>query len=341
MTNLDKDLKDKILHMPKTEIHVHVEGATDAETFYTLAKKNDIKLPAKNLDEWKSFFEFKDFNHFIKVYILAISALKSPEDYTYLIEQFYRHQSEQNIIYSEAFLSASFMVQNFNNDEIIEAIKEGIIRGKEKYKVDVAFIPDIARNIPDTQYDVLDLVTQGFEKGIFIGLGLGGMENGYPANLFTDTYKKAKKRGLRIVAHAGEVDGPGSIKSALHDLNVERIGHGVTCLQDKDLVAFLKDSQTPIEVCPGSNYCLGVTKKGENHQIRKMFDEGLFCTVNSDDPAMFSTSLTKEYELLIEQGFSWEEIKQLNYNNLQATFLSDSTKQEYKHIFEKFYSSNI
>jgi aminodeoxyfutalosine deaminase len=331
-----KDLQNKLMEMPKAEIHVHVEGATKPETFYALAQKNNIKLPVKDLNEWKSFFEFIDFNHFIKVYIQAVSVLQKPEDYTFLIEQFYKHQAEQNIVYSEAFLSATFLIQNFNNDDILKAIEKGISEGEKNHKVKVNFIPDIARNIPDSKDQVLDLVIQGKKAGLFIGLGLGGMENGFPAELFTETYKKAIDSGLHVVAHAGEVDGPKSILSSINELNAERIGHGVRCLDDENLVKELAEKQIPMEVCPTSNYCLGVTKKGEKHQIRKMFDAGLFCTLNSDDPAMFSTSLVKEYELLASQGFSWEELWQLNLNALKASFLSDKEKLDYQNIFNQF-----
>lgn len=335
-----KQNEESFLLMPKAEIHVHVEGATTPETFYDIAKKNDVKLPVKDLNEWKSFFEFIDFNHFIKVYIQAVSALKKPEDYRYLIEQFYKYQADQNIIYSEGFLSASFLVQNFDNDQILEAIKTGIEAGEKKYGVKVNFIPDIARNIPETKDQVLDLVLQGKKAGLFIGLGLGGMENGFPAELFTETYHKAIEEGLHVVAHAGEVDGPDSISSAVHNLHIERIGHGVTCLEDESLTELLAEKQIPFEVCPTSNYCLAVTEKGEKHQIQEMMNKGLYCTLNSDDPAMFSTTLSNEYQLLHNQGFTWEELWQLNLNAVHASFLSQTEKEMLLKRFQDYKNSD-
>ena len=210
--------------MPKCEIHIHVEGATKAETFYHLAERNNINLPVKSLQEWKVFFDFTSFDHFIDVYIKAVSTLQKPEDYTFLIEQFYKHQANENILYTEAFLSASFLVERFSNHTILEAIEKGIHNGKEKYNVEINFIPDIARNIPGSKEKVLNLVIEGYKKGIFIGLGLGGAENGFPAELFIETYEKARNEGLHVVAHAGEADGPQSIWSAIQNLNVERIG---------------------------------------------------------------------------------------------------------------------
>lgn len=324
--------------MPKCEIHVHVEGATNAETFYHLAEKNNVNLHVESLQEWKNFFDFTSFDHFIDVYIKAVSTLQRPEDYTFLIEEFYKHQANENIIYTEAFLSASFLVDKFSNHDILEAIETGIHLGREKYNVEINFIPDIARNVPLSQEKVLKLVIDGHKKGIFIGLGLGGAEYGFPPELFIKTYEKARNAGLRVVAHAGEADGPQSIWGAINKLNAERIGHGIRCLEDEKLVEHLKYRQIPLEVSPHSNYCLGIVKKDENHPIRKMLDAGLYCTVNSDDPAMFSTSLTKEYCLLHEQGFTLEELWKLNLNGIKASFLNDIAKNHYFSIFDKMKS---
>ena len=287
-THLPIDLQLKIHRMPKVEIHVHVEGATEPETFYALAEKNKVKLPVKNLDEWKDFFVFRDFPHFIQVYITAVNALKEPEDYAFLIEQFFAYQAKQNIVYTEAFLSATFMVQKFQTEPLLEALAEGMKQGEEKYGCKINFIPDIARQVPDLQDAVTDLVIEGHKRGLFIGLGVGGLEIGYPPELFTHSYQRAKAEGLRLVAHAGEAVGPESIWGAIRALKTERIGHGIRCVDDPELLAYLRDTQLPVEVNPWSNYCLGVADKTQPHPIRQMVDEGVYCTVNSDDPAMFS-----------------------------------------------------
>ena len=125
--NLPENLIAQIQNMPKIELHIHLEGATQAETFYKLAKKNNVDFGVKNLEEWKNFFEFKDFYHFLQVYTLAITALKKAEDYTFIITEFYRQQYEQNIVYSEAFISASFVIQKFETKAILDAIEKGII----------------------------------------------------------------------------------------------------------------------------------------------------------------------------------------------------------------------
>ncbi|MBL7664063.1 MAG: adenosine deaminase [Bacteriovoracaceae bacterium] len=332
-------MKERIKQMPKTEIHVHVEGATTPETMWEIAKRNKIKLPAKSLEEWKSFYAFKDFKHFIEIYILAATSLKTADDYAFLLEEFCRYQASQNILYTEAFLSASLFVNKIPTAEMLKAIKAGLKRGQEKYQVEVALLPDISREQPKTQKKVLDFVLEGFHEKVFLGLGLGGIEDGFPPELFTETFAQARAAGMHVVAHAGENMGPESIRGSIESLKAERIGHGIRCLEDPKVVELLRKTQTPLEVCPTSNYCTGVVKKGEPHPLKKILEAGVYCTINSDDPPMFMTSLTQEYLYLLETGFSWEQIWQLNCNNLKATFLSSQRKNTLMKKWDEFYKS--
>lgn len=332
-------LVDRLRAMPKAEIHVHIEGATDAQTFYQMAQCNQVELPTASLEEWKAFFEFRSFEHFIEVYTAAVECLQTPDDYALMIEKFFKRQAEQNILYTEAFLSASFLTQKFEDEAILNAIAQGVEAGKTKYGVQVNLIPDIAREIPNSQTRVLEFVLKGKKRGLFIGLSVGGLEIGYPPQLFTQTFAQARSSGLRVVAHAGEVVGAQSIWGALDSLQVERIGHGIRCLEDAKLVEELRQRQIPMEISPQSNYRLGVVGDDRPHPIRQMVDAGLYCTVNSDDPAMFSTSLLNEYVILASQGFSWEELWQLNLNTLEAAFLNESEKARYRNQWKQFWQT--
>jgi len=305
--------------MPKFELHVHVEGAADADTYYEIAQKNNHQLPVKSRQEWRQFFEFRDFPHFIDVYLAAVGCLKTTSDYGLLIDNFFKHQSEQNILYTEAYLSATPIIERFEDEAVLDAIEAAVTAGQEKYGCVIKLIPDIARMIPESQDRVLEFVIKGKQRGLFIGLGLGGLEKGFPPRLFTETFEEARRAGLRTVAHAGEADGPESIWGAIDDLKVERIGHGVRCVEDPALLEALRQRQIPLEVCPVSNYCLGIVEKGEMHPIREMVDAGLYCC-----------SLTNEYMTLASQGFSWPELQQLNMNALEASFLGDDEKLHYR-----------
>lgn len=167
---------------------------------------------------------------------------------------------------------------------------------------------------------MLDFAIAGLERDLVIGIGLGGIEQGYPPRLFERSYAAARAAGLRVVAHAGEAAGPESIREAIESLRIERVGHGVRCLEDPDLVRELAISRIPIEVCPTSNYLLGIVPPDAPHPIRKMLDAGLNVSVHTDDPAMFGTSLSDELQLLNNQGFAMSEISELLERSAHARF---------------------
>jgi adenosine deaminase len=329
-THLNPELVNRIQAMPKAEIHVHLEGATTAATIYELAQRNQVELPVESAEEWQTFYEFRNFDHFVEVYIMALQCMRSPEDYALMVERFVQQQAEQNIRYSEVYISDSLHIRQIPDDELVDAIAIAAEAGEERYGSRVRFIADISREHPDTQTRVLEFALQGKKRGIFIGLSIGGIEVGFPPSLFTETYAEARQQGLRVVAHAGETEGAHSIWGAIEHLQVERIGHGIRCLEDPALVDLLRQRQIPLEVSPQSNYRLRLIQPDSPHPIRQMFDAGLYCTLNSDDPAMFSTSLNNEYLTLATQGFSWEELWQLNLNTLEATFLSETEKENYR-----------
>ncbi|MDJ0754487.1 MAG: adenosine deaminase [Ardenticatenaceae bacterium] len=335
-TPVSPELAERLWAMPKVELHVHLEGATDAATIWELARRNKVKLPASTLEEWQAMYAFRDFSHFVEIYLQAVDCMRTPADFAYMTERFIKQQARHNVKYCETFLSASFMVDKFPHDEIFAALAEGAERGKEEHGVELRFIPDIGRDFPDTARPVLDFVLKGKEYGVFIGLGVGGSEIGFPPELFTDVFMEAQRQGLHVVAHAGETEGPSSIWGALRSLKAERIGHGVRALEDPDLVAYLRHTQIPLEVSPSSNYCLKVVPLDEPHPIRKLMDQGVYVTVNSDDPPMFSTDLSSEYVLLASQGFSWDELWQVNRNALEAAFLTEEARAVYRADWDQF-----
>lgn len=322
--------------MPKVELHTHLVGTADAETIYQIAQQNRVSLPANSLEEWCSFYEFRDFAHFIEVYRIARHCVQTPEDYVFLVEQFLKHQSEQNIGYSEVHFGTALSSDRFTDRELLEALKIGAARGEATYGSRVKFIAAIVRHLPDLQTQTLECALQGKEMGIVIGLGLAGQEVGYPPKDFVETFAEARQQGLRVVAHAGEAAGSESIWGALDDLNVERVGHGIRCLEDELLVQRLRDQQIPIEVAPQSNYCLGIVERDRPHPIRQMVDAGLCCTLNSDDPPMFRTNLVNEYATLFAQGFTWDELWQLNQNALESSFLPECEKIAYREQWHSF-----
>ncbi len=321
------ELAAKLRAMPKVEIHIHLEGATDAETVFDMAQRNQVMLPAPTLAGWKAFYEFRDFNHFVDVYLAAAACMQTPQDFGEMAKSFVRRQAAQNIRYSEAYFSPSLHFGKMSDDELISALAEGARIGEATYGSRVRFIADISRETPDLQTQVLEFALNGRDKGVFLGLGVGGPEVGHPPEDFTDTFAEARRQGLRVVAHAGETEGSASVKGALHALKAERIGHGVRSLEDAVVLAELRERQIPVEVSPQSNYCLGVVRRDQPHPIRRMIDAGLNVSVNSDDPPMFSTDLNNDYLTLAAQGFTFDELWRLNLAGLEASFLSEPEKK--------------
>ena len=317
---LPPELDAWIVAMPKVELHVHLEGAQLPETIWAMAQRNGVTLPAASLEEWKRFYEYRDFAHFIEVYIAASRAMKTARDFYEMTVAFHEYQAAQNIVYTEAFLSASLFVDSIPWDALFAAFQEGCAVGRERHGVEVRFIPDIARNFPQSKRRVLEFTLAGQKAGVFIGLGLGGLEAGYPPELFIDEFAEARANGLHVVAHAGEGAGPESIWGAVEALKAERIGHGIRCLEDPSLVAMLRERQIPLEVCPTSNYRTGVVPKGAPHPIMRMIELGLNVTLNSDDPPMFGTTLTEEYRVLARKGGRREVLSQLGSAAQRARF---------------------
>jgi adenosine deaminase len=332
-------LEQRFALMPKSEIHVHLEGATDAETSYTIAQRNNVKLPVDTLEEWRHYFEFRDFPHFINVYRATVDTIRTADDLALIIAQFYVSQARQNIRYTECFMSMSLHLRRLSASDILDALAQGIERGTTATNARIAFIADISREDVDTQAAVLDLALRGKRRGLIVGIGLGGLEPPFPPRLFRETYAQAAAAGLQVVAHAGEASGYESVQEAVDELGVSRIGHGIRVIESAACMEDMRQRDIAFEVCPVSNYALANVPRDRPHPIRTMLDAGLRCTLNSDDPAMFSTDLAAQYTLLSQQGFSWDELWALNCATLDATFLSEAEKAAYRREWEAFRTS--
>lgn len=338
--SLAPDLAAHLQAMPKVELHVHLEGAADATTVWEMAHRNGVPLPVNTLAEWQAFYEFRDFDHFIEVWHLATSSLRTAADFAGLVERFLHHQAAQNIVYSEAFFSPQLHLgRDLTAAQLLDALEQGAEAGQAATGSQVRFIVDLdrSRGADDSAEAALQFAIDGQARnGLFIGFSIGGPELGYPPELFTDFFARARAAGLHTVAHAGETDGPASVWGALRSLHAERIGHGIRALDDPTLLAELRRTQTPLDVSPISNYCLKVAPADQPHPIRQLLNAQVRVTLNSDDPPMFSTNLANEYLTLARQGFTWPELWQLNMNGLEASFLPEATKAAFRQQWQEF-----
>lgn len=317
-----------ICQMPKVELHIHLEGSIRPATLLTLAERNRIPLPAKDLEGLRSFYRFTDFDHFIRVYFTISGCLKTVADFDLIAYELGSDMARQRILYAEVTFTPHTNVVNtgLSFDEIMEGLNAGRLRAQAEFGVEMRWILDIVRDEPDSQHQVVEWAISAQDRGV-VGLGLGGTERGHPPEWFADAYAVAREAGLHSVPHAGEVAGPASVWKALGTLGAERIGHGVRSIEDPELIAYLRQHQVPLEVCPTSNVSLGVYSSYAEHPFRELWEEGLYVTVNSDDPPMFNTDLVGEYQVLVDQmGFSAQELERLSLSALQASFLPQERK---------------
>lgn len=331
-------MHERLRAMPKVEIHVHLEGATGPDTIWDMAQRNGVELPATSREAWREFYEFRDFDHFIEVYILATSAMRTPHDFEQMVRDFAGRQAAQNIRYTEAYISPQFhLAAGLSQHDLINALAAGADSGLREHGCKVRFIADLSRQTEMRRDDVLPFALAGNQHdGLIIGLGVGGIEQGYPPERYESIFTEARKQGLHTVAHAGESTGPAGVWGALKSLHAERIGHGIRSLEDPALIEHLRQTRVPLEVSPNSNYRTKVIPEGSPHPIRDLVDAGVYVTVNSDDPPMFSTDLNNEYVTLAGQGFSFEELWQLNLNTLEAAFLPETEKGMLRKEWEAF-----
>lgn len=308
-------LSDFIHAMPKAELHVHLEGAIQPGTVLELARRHGMQhtLPATDLEGIKRWYTFTDFEHFLEVYLVIQDLIRTPEDFALIAYQLGEDVAAQNIRYREAtvtpYTHTDFLRKGLTIADILAGLEEGRLRAKAEFGVEIRWVFDCPRQLsfpqPDQVYDpypaerTLEYALLGRDRGV-VGFGLGGNEVGAPPEPFAPVFTAAKQAGLLSVPHAGEVEGPASVWGALNALQADRIGHGVRAMEDPELLAVLKARQIPLEVNPTSNICLHVYRSLPGHPFPHLDRMGLLITVNSDDPPLFNTTLSREYQVLAD-----------------------------------------
>ena len=333
--NSKMTIEQFIRRMPKVELHVHLEGSIKPETLLILAERNNVSLPVYSLDEIRDWYHFSDFDHFLEVYFAICSCIRTPDDFYFITSEFLRGQAEQNIKYSEVIFTPFTHLEHIAFDEQLAAINHAREAAEASLGVRIGLVPDISRHMRPVEesYQIAEWAAGNMHNGI-IALGLGGPEVGNPPEVFREVFERIEPAGLPSLPHAGETEGPQGIWGAINDLSAVRIGHGVRCLENPELVRYLRKTQIPLDVCPTSNVCLGVVPSLAEHPLPKLVDEGLMITINSDDPPMFGTTLTDEYLRISETfGFDITAIKQLVINGIHASLLLPDAKQAMENEF--------
>lgn len=322
-----------IKEIPKAEIHLHLEGLISVDTIWKLIKEN--KLQFEGIDSkanLKKRFAVKSLDEFIDLFINVIQAsFIKEQDIVYLIEDLHEYLKRNAIVHAEIFFACTkFLQSGFNFSHMADILDFGAKKILEESGITVRYLIDVSRTFgPENAENNLDYVLENPRESI-IGIGLGGAESSGPAEDYKKVFERARKNKLKVVAHAGEDVGPESIWNALKELNAERIGHGISAIEDKDLMEYLKSNNIPLEVCPTSNlFTRKYVSKIEEHPIKAFYDYGINVTLNSDDPTLFGSELTEEYIMLKDQGiFTDEELFDIIKKTIFASYLPDKRKKE-------------
>jgi aminodeoxyfutalosine deaminase len=289
--------------LPKAELHVHQVGSASARIVSELATRHPGTVPS-DLDELKAFYEFRDFAHFVQVYLAVVALITTPEDIHYLTYEIAREMAtEQGLRYAELTCTPYTSVRPDQPDagmaieSYTEAIESARIEAERDFGLVLRWIYDIPGEFGVPAADAtLDYALNHRPEGL-VGFGLGGPELGVPRAQFQPHFEQARAAGLHSVPHAGETTGPQTVWDSLTLLQAERIGHGTSSAQDPALLRHLAETGVPLEVCPSSNIATRAVATLEQHPIRAFRDAGVTVTVNSDDPPMFGTTLNREYAI--------------------------------------------
>ncbi len=317
--------------MPKVELHVHLEGAIRPETLLVLARGSRGSLPADTVEGRRDWYSFGDFPHFVEVYLAIARCIHTADDIELIATDFLNGQAAQNVLHTEVTYTAftQYMHHGISFEDQLAALNRARDAAAAEHGISMTLTIDYPRMFSAEDFlTVADWAIGAMDDGV-TALGLGGPEVGYPPEIFEEGFQRARKAGLPRAPHAGETVGPESIWGALRALDADRIGHGVRCLEDPVLVAELRERQIPLEVCPTSNICLKVFPSFEEHPLPRLIEEGLYVTLNSDDPPMFGTTLTDEYLKAADAfGFGAGTMRDLVLNAARASFLDEASRAE-------------
>ena len=328
----DRPPSSFIRQLPKAELHLHLEGAVEPATLLELRQRHGDRA---TLAETQTLYKYTDFQSFLMAFKEVSGHLRRPEDYELITYRLMQRLKEENTLHAEVYVSVGvslYRKQDF--DAIFEGLDRGRARGARDFGISLLWIFDATRHFGvEAAQNVFELAVRYQDRHV-VGIGIGGDEQKAPPELFRGVYGYAEDNGLRLTAHAGETGPPESIWGALN-LHAERIGHGVTAAQDADLIEELAYRQIPVEICLTSNIRTGVCKAIAEHPAKSYFDHGIMITLNSDDPALFGTTLAREYQLAQETfGFTDEHLRELARNSFEASFLGAEKKLELLSLFD-------
>ncbi|HEX2433406.1 MAG TPA: adenosine deaminase [Gaiellaceae bacterium] len=322
------------MSFPKIELHVHLEGTVRPDTLLEIARRNDYPLPADAVDGLAQLYDYRDFAHFIEVWILTTNALQRRDDFHQVVVDYAAEAAHHGAVYVEGIFSpAERARRGVDWEAMFGGYCDGAQEASELHGVEVRLTPDIFRGATDEEADqVLRYSVEYRDRGV-VGVGLGGLEAEYPPEDYAAVFERIRAEGLGSVPHAGEVAGPASIRGALDALGADRIRHGIRAIEDPDLLAELGERRIVLDVCPVSNVRTGAVQSLADHPLPHLLEAGVLCSISTDDPAMFDTDLTREYEAAASIG---ADPRSAYEAGIAGALCDDATRNRLAAIAEEF-----
>jgi aminodeoxyfutalosine deaminase len=300
---------ERLLGIPKAELHVHLEGSIEPATLREID-------PSLSLAEIEAHTKYEDFAGFLRAYVWVNRRLETPEHYALALRRLASTLQAQGVVYAEITLSAGVILWKGQD---LEAIYDALWEETQRAPIEIRWILDAIRQFgAAAARPVVAFAGRARERGV-VAFGIGGDEVRGPAREFADVFREARQAGLRLTCHAGETAGPESVREALA-IGAERIGHGIAAIQDEALMAELRERAIPLEVCVTSNVRTGVVASAGAHPLRRLYEAGVPVLLNTDDPALFGCTLIGEYEQAAGLGFREEELEELAGASLRFAF---------------------
>jgi adenosine deaminase len=314
--------------LPKAELHIHLEGALEPELAVEFARRNNVALRFKSAAELHQAHRFTNLQSFLDLYYECTATLMSERDFYELTLSYLERAARDNVRHAELFFDPqSHTNRGLAFETVIGGIHRALETARQKYDISSALIMCFLRHLSAGR--AMEILEEALPfKRWLIGVGLDSAELGHPPMKFVEVFARARREGLRAVAHAGEEGPPEYIAQALDLLGVERIDHGVRAIEDTALMRRLAAEQVPLTVCPLSNVKLGVFPSMARHNLGRLLENGLLVTLNSDDPAYFGGYINDNY--LAAQsalGLTREHLQQLAANSFRASFLPEHQRR--------------
>ncbi len=311
---------DELLsRLPKTELHVHLEGTISPETLWKMAEVNHVALPVGSLAELRRLYDFKSFDHFIELWLLMCSCLRSDSDFDRMVDGYLAECERHAIRYAELhFTPYNHERLGIGGRRSLEIVTRRFEEAERAGGPVARLIVDIPSEAADESGPYTVRLLEEEANPLVVALGLGGPEAGFPRSRFAAWFARARQAGYPVVAHAGETGGASHVREAVLELGARRIQHGVRAAEDPAVLALLAERSICCDVAVTSNLRLKVVPELSAHPLRRLLDAGVPVTLSTDDPPFFGTDLTGEWELARDRlGLSLAELWELNLNGLR------------------------